>query len=121
VFAARGLPSNYRVQSQVLLRLFQLFFEAVNGNDIQITNEKVSGLSQLCEEFGFRSLSSKLSAFRDFPSFRDSADAEARSRISALEKRDSQRERRLAALEAKLPQLAQLQRSSRGCKRTLRA
>jgi hypothetical protein len=42
--------------------------EAIKGNDIQITSKNISGLSQLCYEFGFRSLSSK------FPAFRDSAD-----------------------------------------------
>jgi hypothetical protein len=71
-------------------------------------NENVSGLSQLYAEFGFRNLSSKLSAFRNPPSFRDSADAETHSQISALEEWDSQKERRLAALEAKQSQLAQL-------------
>jgi uncharacterized coiled-coil protein SlyX len=106
IFAAGSPPSRYRVQSQVPLGLFQLFLEAVKGNDIQITSENVSGLCQLCEEFEFRRLSPKLSAFRDSPSFKDSADAEAR--ISALEERDSQQERRLAALEAKQSQLAQL-------------
>jgi uncharacterized coiled-coil protein SlyX len=40
--------------------------------------------------------------------FKDSADAEARSRISALEEGDSQQERRLEAVEAKLSQLAEL-------------
>jgi hypothetical protein len=74
----------------VTLRLFQLFFDAVKRNDIQTTNENISGLSRLYDEFGFRSLSSKLSAFRDSPSFKDSADAEARNRISALEEGDSQ-------------------------------
>jgi hypothetical protein len=44
-----------------------VFPEVVKENDIQITNENISGLSQLCVEFGFRSLSLKLSAFRDSP------------------------------------------------------
>jgi hypothetical protein len=84
------------------------FLEAVKGNDVQITSENVSGLSQLCEEFGFWRLSTKLSAFRDSPSFKNTADAEARSRISALEERNLQQERWLAALEAKQLELAQL-------------
>jgi hypothetical protein len=108
VFAAGGSPSRYRVQSRITLDHFQSFLEAVKGKDIQITNENVSGLSQLCAEFGFRNLSSKLSAFRDFPLFRDSADAEARSRISALEEGASQQERQLAALKANQSQVAQL-------------
>jgi hypothetical protein len=46
LFAAGGAPSHDRVQSRVPLGLFQLFIEMVNGNDIQITNEDVSGLSK---------------------------------------------------------------------------
>jgi hypothetical protein len=80
-----------------------LFLEAVKANNIQVMNENVSGLSQPCEEFGFRSLSSKHSPFHDIHSFKDSADAEARSQISALEERDAQQEWR-----------------SRRCKRTSR-
>jgi uncharacterized coiled-coil protein SlyX len=53
-------------------------------------------------------LFSKLLAFRDSPSFKDSADAEARRRISTLEEQNSQQERRLAALGAKQSQVAQL-------------
>jgi hypothetical protein len=59
--------SPYRVQSCVSPHFFESFLEAVNGKDIQITNENVSDLLQLCNEFGFRSLSSKLSAFGDSP------------------------------------------------------
>jgi hypothetical protein len=108
MFAAGGSPSRYRVQSQVPVGLFRSFLEAVKGKDIEITSENFSGLSHLCAVFGFWSLSSKLSAFRDSPSFKDSADEEARSRISALEERDSQQERLPAAVEAKLSQVAQL-------------
>jgi hypothetical protein len=59
-------PSGYRVQSRVPVIHFRLFLEVVKGQDIHIPNENVSALSQLCEEFGFR------------------------SRISALEEGDSQ-------------------------------
>jgi hypothetical protein len=101
VFAAGNSPSRYRVQSRIPLDHVRSFLEAVKGKDIQITNENVSGLSQLCAEFGFRSLSSKLSAFRDSPTFRHLAQAEARNRISTFEEEDSQQERWIAALEAK--------------------
>jgi hypothetical protein len=90
-----------------VLFAFSGFPEAVKGNDIQVRNEN----KLVFEAFGFSR----------FPSFRDSADTKARSRISALEERGSQQERRLAALEVKLSPLAQLQRSSRACKQTLRA
>jgi hypothetical protein len=78
LFAAGGLPSRSRFQSRVSVSIFRPFLIAVKGNDIQITSENVSGLSQLDEEFGFLSLSMNLSAFRNSPSFKDSADAEAR-------------------------------------------
>jgi hypothetical protein len=65
LFASGAAPSRYCVQSDVTLDLFSLFLEAVSGKDIQITNENVSDLSQLCKEFGFRNLSSKLSDIRD--------------------------------------------------------
>jgi hypothetical protein len=42
-FAAGSPASRYRVQSRVPRGLFRSFLEAVNGNDIQITNENVSG------------------------------------------------------------------------------
>jgi hypothetical protein len=79
VFAAGGWPLRYRVQSRIPLDHLRSFLEAVKGKDIQIMNENVSEPSQLCEEFGFLSLSSKLSAFRDSPSFKDWTNAEARS------------------------------------------
>jgi hypothetical protein len=65
LFGGESALSHCHVQSRVPLSHFWLFFEPVQGNEIQMTNENVSGLSQLCDEFGFRSLSSKLSAFRD--------------------------------------------------------
>jgi hypothetical protein len=104
--ACLGVGLGRRVQSRIPLGHFRSFVEAVKGNDIQITNENISYLSQICEEFEFWSLSSKLSAFRDSPSFENKADPEARSRISPLEESDSQQERCLAALEAKQSRLA---------------
>jgi hypothetical protein len=58
LFASGCAPSHYNVHSQAALSLFSLFLKAVSGKDIQITNENVSDLSQLCDEFGFWSLSS---------------------------------------------------------------
>jgi hypothetical protein len=44
LFAAGDPSSRSCVQLRVLLGLFRLFFEAVNENDIQVTNENVSWL-----------------------------------------------------------------------------
>jgi hypothetical protein len=75
--------SPYRVNSSVALKVFRLFLEAVECKEIQITKQNVADLSQLCTEFGFESLSRKISAFLDSPDCA-SADAEARARISCL-------------------------------------
>jgi hypothetical protein len=64
----RPVCERRRLRSAAPIGYFSLFLEAVSGKDIQITNENVSDLSQLCDEFGFWSLSSKISAFRDSPS-----------------------------------------------------
>jgi uncharacterized coiled-coil protein SlyX len=93
--------SPYRVNSSVRLEVFRLFLEAVEGKEIQITKQNVADLSQLCTEFGFESLSRKISAFLNSPDCA-SADAEARARISGLEKRVLQQDGRIASLEAEL-------------------
>jgi uncharacterized coiled-coil protein SlyX len=61
--ASGATSSPYHVQSKVSFGLFRFLLEAVSGKDIQITNENVLDVSQLCEEFGFWSLSAKVSAF----------------------------------------------------------
>jgi uncharacterized coiled-coil protein SlyX len=96
--------SPYNVKSSVALEVFQLFLESVEGKDIQITKQNASDLSRLCTEFGFESLSRKLSAFLDSPDC-GSADAEAKSRIRYLEERDLQQDRRIASLEAIVSQM----------------
>jgi uncharacterized coiled-coil protein SlyX len=116
LFADGPAPSRYPAQSDAPLGVFRSFLEAVKGNDIQITNENVLQLSQLCEEFGFWSLSSKLSAFRDSPEHRIWAVkarvavqeqtvrtelTEVRRRISALEGPVSEQEQANAALRTK--------------------
>jgi hypothetical protein len=44
-------PSPYSVTSAVSAEVLEAFAEAVNGNDIEITERNASGLSQLCAEF----------------------------------------------------------------------
>jgi hypothetical protein len=87
LFAAGAPLSRYSVKSQVPVGHFRLFLEAVKGNDIQITNENVSSLSQLCKEFGFQRLASKVSAFCGSPEHR----------IWVLEARLSEQEQKLQA------------------------
>jgi hypothetical protein len=74
-----------------------------------VSNQNVSSLFQFCEEFDFESFSSKLLAFLESPSYKDSADAEAQSRTSAFEERALQQEQTIAALEVKPSLLAQVE------------
>jgi hypothetical protein len=76
-----------RVRSSVPLDAFRQSVEPIEDRAEEVTNQNVSSLAQLCGEFGFRSLSLKLSAFRSSRSCADSVDAEARSRISGLDER----------------------------------
>jgi hypothetical protein len=57
--------SSYKVNSSVALEIFRLFLEAVEGKEIQIMEQNVADLSQVCTEFGFESLSRRISAFLD--------------------------------------------------------
>jgi uncharacterized coiled-coil protein SlyX len=100
--------SPYSVKSPVPLDVFREFIEAIEDKAVDVTNQNVSGLSQLCNEFGFQRLLSKISSFRASPEFKDSADAEARSRILALEERVLQQEETLEAIAAEVSRLAQV-------------
>jgi hypothetical protein len=107
VFANDAAFASSPYRWPVPLDAFRQSAQAIEDRAAEVMNQNVSSLAQLCGEFGFRSLSSKLSAFRSSRSCTDSADAEARSRISGLEERVWRPERRLASLETKLSPLAQ--------------
>jgi hypothetical protein len=55
------LEAPYSLRSKVPLTLFRQFVSALEGNAIEITSANFSGLSRLCEEFGFEGLRAKLS------------------------------------------------------------
>jgi hypothetical protein len=57
------LVSPYRVQSPVSLSIFREFISALEGNVITITDTNLTELQQLCEEFGFSEMGTKLSKF----------------------------------------------------------
>jgi hypothetical protein len=108
--ALAGAP--YPLRSSVALDIFRQFAAAIEGNPIEITSENSSGLSQLCEEFGFEELRSKLSS-QPPSQGRKAEDPEARARIAALEewahRRDSDSagfHRKFARLEADIGRLA---------------
>jgi uncharacterized coiled-coil protein SlyX len=107
LFANRDVPTSspYCVMPNVPLDGFRQFIEGIEGKAIKVTNQNILSLTQLCDEFGFQTLSLKVSAFRNSSEFRGSADDEVRSQISGLEERVSQQERRIAALEAEMAQM----------------
>jgi hypothetical protein len=65
------LNSPYTVQSPVPLRVFQDFVAALEDEAVPITNDNLSGLSRLCDEFRFRGLGTRLSQFRDSGAFHE--------------------------------------------------
>jgi hypothetical protein len=99
--------SPYRIKSKVPLKVFQQFVKAIEGEAVEVTSQNFSCLTQLCDEFGFQTLSSKIADFRNSPEFKDSADDEARLQISGLEEQISQQEWRIMGLEADISRLAQ--------------
>jgi uncharacterized coiled-coil protein SlyX len=77
---------------------------ALEGNTIEITSANFSGLTQLCEEFGFERLRGKLSEFPLRPGTA-AEEAEARMRIAALEEKAEQHNRAIAMLKDQFVQL----------------
>jgi hypothetical protein len=92
----------YNLRSSVPLSLFRQFVSALEGNAIEITSANFSGLSQLSDEFGFSELRSKLS---ESPPLHEVEDAEARSRIAALEEWAHRRDGDIAGFQAKFTRL----------------
>jgi hypothetical protein len=86
------LTGPYKLGSTVLLTLFRQFVSALEGNAIEITSANFSGLTQLCEEFGFEDLRAKLSESPPPPGTA-AEDAEARERITALKEKAEKRRR----------------------------
>jgi hypothetical protein len=78
----------FPVQSQVTTDILQLFVSAVQGEVIELTNENIEGLSSLCDEFQFKSLSQRVAAFKNTPAYR----------VAQLEERFAQLEVEVSAL-----------------------
>jgi hypothetical protein len=64
------IASPYNVKSPVSLSDFREFISAVKGTTVKITNNNFKGLSQLCDEFGFRDLVGRLAEFRASDDFK---------------------------------------------------
>jgi hypothetical protein len=101
--------SPYQVQSSVTLSIFREFLSALGGQTIAITNTNFRGLQQLCEEFGFSDISTKLSEFRSLMDVKKKEEAEnsnARGGIAALEEKGEQHSRSIAILQSEVRQLS---------------
>jgi hypothetical protein len=88
--------SPYTPKSQVSLAEFREFVSALDGKTVTINRNNFKGLSQLCDEFGFRELSARLSEF-----------TETHMRLSALEDQMQQREREIVGLQCGLSRQSQ--------------
>jgi hypothetical protein len=80
----------------------------LDGNAIKITDTNFTELDELCNEFGFTELATKLSEF--CPSMdskeAETEDADARGRIAVLEEKSNQHSHGSAILEDKVTQLS---------------
>jgi hypothetical protein len=112
------LSAPYAVKSSVSLEVFREFLSALDGFAVAIGSANFAGLSLLCAEFGFEGLRERLSEFRRSADFAgeagETADAEARARIAALEARALERDRETAVLQAEFGRLSAAVESLRG-------
>jgi TolA-binding protein len=92
------------VTSKVTDGVLELFISAVRGEAVEITNENVEGLSALCAEFEFRSLSHRLEVFKTAPAFQ----------LTQLEGRFAKLAAEVSALRT--PALTQLQNDLKNLK-----
>jgi hypothetical protein len=83
----------YAIRSSVSVEVFREFVTVIEDEAVPITHTNLSGLALLCDEFGFESLTMRVSA---------AADPATHIRIAALEERDRRRERDIAALFTRL-------------------
>jgi hypothetical protein len=104
----KASPCN--VRSEISLRDFREFVSVIEGDALAIKNDNFKGLSQLCDEFGFRDLAEQVSQVRESADLKEEGtqedseawkhgSVEARKRLSALEGRMQQRDKEIAVLQ----------------------
>jgi hypothetical protein len=111
------IASPYKVKSPVSLGDFREFVSALRNTTVKITNNNFTGLSQLCDEFGFRDLVERLSEFRAAKHLKEpttTEDLEAGKRLAALEEQMQQRDKEIAALQSELSRESQIRESAVG-------
>jgi uncharacterized coiled-coil protein SlyX len=60
----------FPVDSNVTADVLRLFISAIEGDVIELTNENIGGLSDLCEKFEFKSLLHRVRMFKETPTHR---------------------------------------------------
>jgi hypothetical protein len=91
----------YAIKSAVTVEVFRQFVAALEDSAIEITSANVTGLTLLSSEFGFESLSTRLSEFRsslDCTTPGQTTDPQVWLRIAALEEGAMQRDRAIESL-----------------------
>jgi hypothetical protein len=76
-----------------------VFLSAIEGNEVEVTNKNVDGLSALCEEFQFWSLLGRVLAFKETPTYQI---RRQNARIEAVEKQFEELSQHFQAQEASL-------------------
>jgi hypothetical protein len=85
-------PQNeqYLVESKITPDILRLFVSAVEGEIIELTNKTIEGLSALSGQFQFKSLSQRVEAFKNTPTYR----------LARLEDRFARLEMQVSALRS---------------------
>jgi hypothetical protein len=99
----------------VTLSDIRTFVTALEGASVSITKDNIGGLTRLCEEFRFGTLSARLSQFCESEELKEDVthkDLEGRKRLLGLEERMQQRECEIVALRTELSRHLQAQESS---------
>jgi hypothetical protein len=92
-------PFPYDVRSPVSVEAFWIFVAALECALPAITTKNMNDMLLLCEEFGFASLLSQVTAFI---SGHTVVDSEARKRVSGVEERNTEQERELYLLQKEI-------------------
>jgi DNA mismatch repair ATPase MutS len=99
---------NFDVTADVL----RLFISAVHGEAIELTNENIDGLSTLCNEFQFLSLSGHLEVFKNTRIYQLEQRFNAlKAKLQSLEERMQQHDGGIRALQADLSRQLRVEES----------
>jgi hypothetical protein len=100
------------INLDVTADVLRLFISAVHGEAIELTNKNVDGLSTLCNEFQFLSLSRCLEVFKNTPTYQLEQRVNAlKAKLQSLEERMEQHEGEISALQVEQSRQLRVQES----------